>query len=53
LVNRGHALHASGDIEAAAQSYRAALELEPSPEVQMEALRGLEALAQGENRKTG
>ena len=44
LVNRGHALAALRRFEAAAESYRAAIELGASPEVHQEALQGFEAL---------
>jgi Flp pilus assembly protein TadD len=44
LVNRGHALQRLRDLAGAGASYRAALEMEPSPEVEAEALSGLQTL---------
>ena len=44
LVNRGHALKGLGAVERAAETYRAALEFQASPEVHEEALAGLESL---------
>jgi len=43
-VNRGHALAALGQRDAAVASFRDALELEPAPEVRDEALRAYEKL---------
>ena len=43
-VNRGHALAAMGEIRAAAQSYRIALQLDAPPEIREEAVRGLGTL---------
>jgi Flp pilus assembly protein TadD len=45
LVNRGHALAALGDRDAAARSFREALESAPPPAVREEALQALEALS--------
>jgi tetratricopeptide (TPR) repeat protein len=44
LVNRGHALQRMRDLARARASYEAALEMEPSPEVEAEALSGLQSL---------
>jgi hypothetical protein len=44
LVNRGHALQRLRDLAGAGASYQAALEMEPSPEVEAEALSGLQSL---------
>jgi Flp pilus assembly protein TadD len=43
-VNRGHALAALGRTRDAADSYRTALDCDPSPSVRDEALRGLERI---------
>jgi tetratricopeptide (TPR) repeat protein len=43
-VNRGHALAALGRAGEAAQSYRAAIDLDPEPSIREESLRGLEAI---------
>jgi Flp pilus assembly protein TadD len=53
LVNRGHVLGALGRHRAAAESYQAALQTRINPELQEEALRGLESLAAERTREAG